>query len=248
MKKLIAVAVVMVFGLLALPAQAQPGILEILHFDLVYQPQGDSISTNSTSGTVTTYIDTKLKGKAFRITSQDVIKLIGAAFGTNFPLRSQLALYDQGEIVIVDATGTNVIFYPNESTPPNSSEWGFYFESNRDIQWGKDIHNNLGDDKQDSTGRSIVHFSLYNYPNLETAALAAKASMPTTDSFQLNFDGLITYTYFYIRNHSNGNFVQKVSGKLAGAGDGYIGDEFGILTGSVTGHGVLRGNASGKNE
>jgi hypothetical protein len=241
MKKLITVAVVMVSGFFALSAQGRPGVMEIINFDLVCQPQGDSISTNITARSVTTYINKELQGKAFRITSKDVIKLIGAAFGTNFPASSQLAMYGEGEIVIVDATGSNVVFYPNESTPPNSSEWGFYYGSDRGIQWGKGISNSLGDDKEDYTGRSIVRLNLYNYPNVEPSGVAAKASMPVTDSFDLSFSGLITYNYYYVYNHANGNFVQKINGKLIGQGDGYIGDGFGILTGSVSGRGILRG-------
>jgi len=241
MKKLITVAVIMVSGLFALPIQAAPGILEIINFDLVCQTQGDTISTNTTSGSVTTYINKELKGKAFRVTSKDVIKLIGAAFATNFPAGAQLALYGEGEIVIVDATGANVIFYPNESTPPNSSDWGFYYESDRDIRWGKSINTSLGDYKGDFTGRTIVHFFLYNYPNVETSDLAAKAAMPVTDTFDLSFGGLFTYNYYYARNHSNGDWVEKAGGKLAGAGEASIGDVFGILTGSVSGSGSLRG-------
>ena len=37
-------------------------------------------------------------------------------------------------IVIVDSTGANVIFYPDEATPPNSSDWGFNFNTSDGIE------------------------------------------------------------------------------------------------------------------
>ena len=190
MKKLITVAVITVVGFFAVHASAKPGMLEIINFSLVYQPQGNDTYTTTTSGNVlnnvlggnlpinlgtitnifkglggnnpilsgnvTNYIYTEQKGKAFRVTSKDIIKLIAAAFETNFPSGSKLALYGD-EIVIVDSTGANVIFYPNETTPPNSSDWNFSFDTTEGIEWGTDVLNSLGDDKRDYTDRAIIH-------------------------------------------------------------------------------------------
>jgi hypothetical protein len=193
------------------------------------------------SGNVTNYIYTEQKGKAFRITSKDIIKLIAAAFETNFPSGSQLAFYGD-EIVIVDSTGANVIFYPDETTPPNSSESGFYFEMTRGIEWGTDVLNSQGVEKEDFTQRSIIHIYLRNYPNIEIG-LAAQADL-STGAFDLAIGGLITRHYsstsnnFSIENFSSDIPVGKNNSKLTGlAGKGSIGDQFGIITGSATGHG-----------
>jgi hypothetical protein len=276
MKKLITVAVVTVVGFFAFHASAD-GIrtLEVINFDLVYQPQGNDTYTTNTSGTilnnilggnipinlgpitnifkglggnipilsgnVTNYIYTEHKGKAFRVTSKDIITLIEAAFETNFPSGSKLAFYGD-EIVIVDSTGANVIFYPDETTPPNSSESGFYFEMTRGIEWGTDVLNSQGVEKQDYTQRSIIHIYLYNYPNIEVG-LAVQADLNTA-AFDLAIGGLITRHYsstnnnFSLENFSSDILVGKSNSKLTGlAGEGSIGDQYGILTGSATGHG-----------
>lgn len=52
MKKLITVAVITVVGFLAFHASAKPGMLEIINFNLVYQPQGNDTYTTNTSGTI----------------------------------------------------------------------------------------------------------------------------------------------------------------------------------------------------
>ena len=241
MKKLITVAVITIVGFFASHASGDgmPAMPEIINFKLVYQPQGSNTYT-TTSGTVTTYINKELKGKAFRVTSKGIIKLIGAAFETNFPSGSQLAFYE-GEIVIVDATGANVIFYPGETTPPNSSDWRFTFDASYGIEWGKDVSNSLGDDKENYTERSIIHIYLYNSPNTGTPGLMA-AAVPSTDTFDLALGGLITHEYSYTRDHSDSTWVEKASSKLTGlAGEGSIDDQYGILTGSAAGHGGFRG-------
>jgi len=238
MKKLITVAVVTVVGFFTVHASADkmPSIPEIINFDLVYQPQGSNTDTATTSGTVTTYVNKALKENGVRVTSKDIINLIETVFETNFPSGSQLAFYD-GEIVIVDSTGANVIFYPNEATPPSSSSWGFYYNTSYGIEWGKDVYNSLGDDKEDYTERSIIHIYLYNYPAAEIG-LAAKAAVPSTDTFDLAFGGLITQHYTYTYDHSDYTWKVKVHGKLTGgAGEGSIDDQYGILTGSAKGHG-----------
>ena len=275
MKKLITVAVITVVGFLAFHASAKPGMLEIINFNLVYQPQGNDTYTTNTSGTilnnilggnipinlgpitnilkglggnipilsgnVTNYVNTEVKEKAFRVTSKDIIKLIEAVFETNFPSGSKLAFYGD-EIVIVDSTGANVIFYPNETTPPNSSEWAFYFDTTRGIEWGTDVLNSLGVDTQDYTQRSIIHIYLYNNPNTEPGLAAAEDF--GTNTFDLVIGGLITshYTSTYNNpsadNYSSDIPVGKSDIKLTGlAGEGSIGDQYGILTGSATGHG-----------
>jgi hypothetical protein len=273
MKKLIAIAVITVVGFFAVRASARPGMLEIINFNLVYQPQGNETYTTTTSGTVlnnilggnipinlgtitnifkglggnilsgnvTNYIYTELKGKAFRVTSKDIIKLIGAAFETNFPSGSQLAFYGD-EIVIVDSTGANVIFYPDETTPPNSSSWGFNFNTSDGIEWGTRVLNSLGDEQLDYTDRSIIHISLYNYPNIEVG-LAAQADFNTA-AFDLVIGGLITthntstYNNSPSFNYSSVIPVGKSDSKLTGlAGEGSIGDQYGILTGSAKGKG-----------
>jgi hypothetical protein len=240
MKKLITVAVVTVVGFFAAHALADrmPTIPAVVSFDLVYQPQGSNSYTTSTSGTVTTYVNKCPDGKKASITSKDIIKLIGAVFETNFPSGSQLALYE-GEIVIVDSTDANVIFYPDEATPPNSSDWGFNYQMGEGIYWGKFVSNSLGDDNEDYTERSIIHIFLYNHPG--SVGLTAKA-IPTTDTFDLALGGLVTYDFSYTRKHSDYSWVEKVHGKLTGlAGEGSIDDQYGILTGSAEVHGSDRG-------
>ncbi len=238
MKRLIMVAVITLTGFFAFNAQARPAALEVINFHLVYQPQGSNFSYTVTSSNVTTYVDGNLKGKAFRINSKDIIKLIGAAFETNFPSGSQLALAG-GEFVIVDSTGTNVIFYPNSATPPNSSDWEFYFLTSGGITWAKDVSNSLGDDKDDYNMRSIIHIYLRNQPNTEDA-LAATTDL-SANTFDLIIGGLMTRDYSSRYNHSNTALVQKLKTKLTGlAGEGSIGDQYGILTGSAKSHGFLR--------
>jgi hypothetical protein len=240
MKKFIAMAIVAVISCFAFCAAADgmPGIPVILKFDLIYQVQGSNTYTTSTSGTVTKYVNKTLKGDKIRITSKDIIQLIESVFETNFPDGSQLALY-LGNIVIVDADD-NVIFYPNEATPPASSDWGFYSRIDRPVEWGKDVSNSLGDDNEDFTMRAVFHMNLYNYPGIET--LSAKATDLSTDSFDLALGGLLTQDYSYTRDHEDSSWKEKVSGKLTGiAGDGSTDNDYGILTGSAK----LRGSAKG---
>lgn len=244
MKKLITIAVVTVVGFFASHALADgiPFIPQIINFDLVYQTQGADIYTNTTSGTVTTYTSETHKGDKFRVSSKDIIKLIGAAFETNFPSGSQLALAFYGsEIVIMDATGTNVIFYPNEATPPNSAEWGFYVGADQGIQWGKDVYNTLGDENEDYTVRSIFHISMYNSPTTLTPGFPQPV-IQGTNTFDLTLSGLITYHYTFTRDHSNHKWVEKANTKFTEiAGEGPIGYQYGILTGKATSHGSARG-------
>jgi hypothetical protein len=238
MKKLITVAVVTVASFFAGHASADgiTDIPEIINFNLIYQTQGSNTFT-TTSGITTVKI---LKGKAFRVTSKDIIKLIGAAFETNFPSGSQLAFYDGG-ILIMDATGTNVIFYPSETTPTNSSGWNFYYDTSEGIEWETSVVNSVFKEKYNYTKRSIIHIYLYNSPNTKTTDLAS-AAVPSTDTFDLVLGGLITRQSSFddISNPIKPGVVKSHS-KLTGlAGEGSIGDQYGILTGSAKSHGLLR--------
>jgi len=236
MKKLTMLAVITVVGFLAGRATADgiPGVPEIINFNLIYQPQGDVTITN-VSGITTVKT---LKGKAFRITSKDIIKLIGAAFETNFPSGSQLAFYEGG-ILIMDTAGTNVIFYPSETTPPNSSDWSFYYDISEGIEWGTNVMDSDFHEKDNSTQRSIIHIYLYNAPGI-TPDLAAAADL-TTDTFDLVLGGLITRQGKFENGPSLKPGFVKSHSKLTGlAGEGSIGDQYGILTGSAESHGFLR--------
>jgi hypothetical protein len=210
-------------------------IPEIINFNLIYQTQGSNTVT-TTSGTTTVKT---LKGKAFRVTSKDIIKLIGAAFETNFPSGSQLAFYE-GETVIMDSTGANVIFYPNETTPPNSSDWSFYYDTSEGIEWGTSIANSVFRGKDNYTKRSIIHIYLYNSPGI-TPDLAAAADLPT-DTFDLVLGGLITRqsSFDSISDPIKPGVVKSHSELTGLAGEGSIGDQYGILTGSAKSHGFLR--------
>jgi hypothetical protein len=254
MKKLIAIVSVVGFFAFHALADGMPRIPEIINFDLVYQTQGSNYYTTTTSGTVTNYIHKTLEGNAVHITSKDIIKFIGAAFETNFPPGSQLALYAgrvvpsyvskglpfyEGEIVIVDSTGANVIFYPDEVTPPNNSSSRFYYRMDEGVVSGKEVSNSQNDYSEDYAERSIIHIYLYNYPNIEIA-LAATRDL-STNTFDLALGGLITQHYSYNFDYSNHTWVEKVYGNLTGlAGEGSIGDQYGILTGSAEDHGSAR--------
>jgi len=234
MKKLITVAIVTVVGFFALNASARMGVLQVVNFKLVYQPQGGYFSTASTSGSVTTIVNQYEKEKGVRVTSKDILKLIATVFETNFPSGSQLA-FDGGEFAIVDSTGQNVIFYPNSATPPVSSDWEFSIEMDEGVQSGKGVSNSLGDEKDNYTMCSIFHIYLRNNPNVED--LTAASIDTSTDTFDLTFGGLITQNYTFKYDHSKSALTEKGKCKMTGAGDGFIGDQFGILTGSAKGHG-----------
>jgi hypothetical protein len=241
MKKLITIAIVAVLGGFAFNASAKRGVLQVIKFDLVYQVQGSNIVTTSTSGSVTTTVNKTQKGDKIHITSKDILNLIATVFETNFPSGSKLA-FDGGEFLVVDSTGENVIFYPDEATPPGGSEWGFNCNTMEGIQWGKDVFNSLGDYTDDVTMRSVIHIFLYNYPAPEPSLKAA--SELNTDIFDLSLGGLITQDYTYKYDHSNYTWKTKGNCKMTGlAGAGSLGDQYGVLTGSAKASGSEHGTA-----
>jgi|ERR1035437_1295711 hypothetical protein len=184
---------------------------ETLNFNLTVAKQGFVTDSN---GSVIPIIKTS------KINNKNLMVFLAAAFNTNWPNGSQLAMdYWASQIYVVDKTGTNPVF--NVSIGINVGNTNVvYFSSGSNGSIFTDKAGAKNGAIQEETRYGKISFHLFNEEN----------GVINTD---LSFDGLDTHESSFTKDHIT---IQHDEASITGDGT-YIDGTWAVVEGEVTGAG-----------
>jgi hypothetical protein len=179
--------------------------------DFTSKTNSTATSTNITERGKSIVKKTPFKGA-------DLLALMENSFNTNFPLGSQVGLVLQGSIVVVDASGTNIVFFPSNSLVA----FGGIFPS---VQATTQVTTTVIDSSgtNQSGSGSNVGTSVGSLIYDDTA-------VTTMDGTHSKFT--VSGKYVQTNVRGKGKDFVLISGQFEGVGSGTVRDKFAFIEGT----------------